>query len=200
MIILISAAWLGMDFSPGFSEMFVFAFVFLTAAAGVLRIVVNTQRNKALKTAAEMIAAVLMCVGCTAVIASGYIYAVGDDLLNLTVRRTLILTGFTVTLILTLLLMRSKLQSAKKTERVFPFPEALCILCIAILSSAAGWFLLLCGLTNTALIPCGVSMFCLTVSELLRLYGKRLASAGLFFFSMFMADVFLLSPMLFHGL
>ncbi|MBQ6362132.1 MAG: hypothetical protein IJJ25_13430 [Lachnospiraceae bacterium] len=199
MIILIAAAWSGMDFSPGFSEMFVFAFVILTAAATVLRSVVNTQRNKSLKTAAEMIAAVLMCIGCMAVIASGYIYAVGDDLLNLTVRRTLILTGFTVALLLALLLVRSKSQSAATAECIFSLPDVLCILLIVILSSAAGWFLLLCGITSTALIPCGVSMFSLTVSELLRLYGKRLASVCLFIISIFMADVFLLSPMLFHG-
>ena len=55
MIILITAAWMGMNFSPGFSEMFVFAFVILTAAASVLRSVVITKRNKALKTAAEII-------------------------------------------------------------------------------------------------------------------------------------------------
>ena len=114
-------AGIGTHFSPGFSEGFAFCFV---AAQLILLIL----RKSAL--------AWIGTLGALLLLAGSYIYAAGDDHLNLCVGITVAGTALGVVLIF-----------LRRSGRV-PLPEGLLRLSLL----AAGLFTLLCGLFSTA--PC----------------------------------------------
>ncbi len=203
------AAWRGMDFSPGFSAIFIFVFVVLTALASIIRTAALTAGKDVLSAAAWIIGLILVCIGCTAAIAAGYIYAVGDDALTVTIRHAVLLTVCSVFIIPAVYTVCDRIAGRRK-ETADAAPRSLsgglyrttviCFFFIAVFSLAAGWFMLLCGRTCPALYPCGCSMIFLFISEFLRLRGRTAASLCALAVSLILVDAFLLCPMLFAGI
>ena len=162
---LLSAAvliisWTGVSFSPGFSESF--AACFITALVPELYVRNSFGRMTAL-------------AGALLLAAGSYIYAAGDDHLNICVWAAL---------------LGGALCGVFQWKRTEPFSEL--IFRTVLFGSAL--FTLFCGLFSTALLPLGLGA--------MLLFGARYtegARTGLMLAGLFLCSIFLLAPMCFPG-
>lgn len=149
-------AGIGVDFSPGFSEGFVFCFV----AAQLILLILRKPAWAWIGT-----------LGALLLLAGSYIYAAGDDHLRLCVR--LALAGTVVGGVLIFLRQRG--------ERV-PLPEGLLRLGLL----AAGLFTLLCGLFSTALLPLALGVLLCLAARVLTKAQPWLTLVGLLLCDVFL--------------
>lgn len=157
---LLIISWSGVSFSPGFSESF--AAFFITAQ--VLELFFRNFPGR-----------VCVFTGALFLAAGSYIYAAGDDCLNICVRAAL---------------LGAALCGIFQWKKPEPFSERL----LRTVLFGAALFTLFCGIFSTALLPVGLGA--------MLLFGARHtegARTGLILTGLFFCSAFLLAPMCFPG-
>ncbi len=159
-------AWAGVSFSPGFSEGFSFSFI----AAMIVSLLMQNLFGR-----------LVGVVGALLLTAGSYIYAAGDDHLDLCFNAALA-GGLICAAVL--VLMRKKWELSL-TEGLLK-----CALLFA------GIFTLFCGIFSTALLPLGLGViFCLAS----RFFERGRAQARILLPGLLLCAVFLIAPMCFPG-
>ena len=153
------AVYFGVDFSPGFSEGLIGAFLLLYAAGLCVSI-----RWKACGDA-------FGCVGAICVFPAVYVYAAGDDWAELTVWVTLLISA-AVYIVLRVMTRKQKMRFSERLLRA--------------LLITAGVYTLLSGVPSTALLPAGIGLLLLFAARYIEKCGTLLTAAGLLSVSAFL--------------
>lgn len=175
----LALAWLGTDFSPSFTMMFLTANLCMYALAEWIALA--GRRAGARGGAAAVLHGLLFAAGALCALPSVYIYAVGDDLLSLCVRGA-ILAG-------ALLAAGAAVVRWKRERRARPF-----LLARDALAFGAACFALACGLRSTMLLFYGAGLLLAALS--LQFEARAEVRAVLFCLGLLCASVFPVAPML----
>ena len=198
-----AAAW-GMWFSPGFSAMFFFGFAVGEAAGEVLRMISEGSVTPGLRRyAAEGIGWLVRLFGIGLAAAAGYIYAVGDDRINASIRGAAIL-GLLCQAVLWIFLWSRVVRKREGGGMESHSGKSFSAFLLTLVSLAVGWFLLLSGITCPALLPCGLGVMVMTAAEVFDVgmgasSGRRIMRPGLVAVGVALMDLFLLVPAFFAG-
>lgn len=153
----VALAWIGVDFSPGFSEGL--TAVFLTAGAIPL-LLLQKERGR-----------VLVLTGALCVPVGTYIYAAGEDHLGACV----IIALFGTALCFAALFVLFRKKKERPVEHIVRF---------ALLY--AGLFTLLCGIFSTALLPVGFGVLICFAARYTERAMPWMTLAGLFLCDLFL--------------
>ncbi len=174
------AAWMGMDFSPSFTMMFLVANLIL-CAAGEWIALIGLRPHAVRKGAIHALSGALFAAGMLFSLPSAYIYAVGDDKLSLCVRGALV-AGILGAAGIALLW--------RGTGRRAGFPGAI----LNGFTLSAACFALGCGTRSPALLPYGAGLLLMTVAR--QFDAREGVRATLFCLGLVSASVFPVAPML----
>lgn len=180
---LLWATWLGVDFSPSFTMMFLFANLLLCALAewmGRIGREVSANRPR-LGQVLTALHGALFALGTLFSLPAVYIYAAGDDALDRCVRLAIVCG--------TILAAGEAISRHSRGK-----PLRLPMLAIAWFALCAACFAFACGLRSPALLPYAAGLF-LMVAAILQ-DGRGALRCVLFCLGLGCASVFAVAPML----
>ena len=174
----LGAAWAGMDFSPGFTMMFLFAGLVCCAAG-------EAAERCLAGTPWRTIGRVLTSSGFVLALPAILIYAAGDDDFSLDLLLAVIL-GLLFAVLLALLLRRAQALTVWQP-------------CESFLGGTAAALALLCGSNSTALLPYGAGLLLLAIARALPADCTAARRFWLFFTGLCLAAVCAAAPLCFPG-
>lgn len=175
----LALAWLGTDFSPSFTMMFLTANLLLYTLAEWIALAGRCKGARG--GAAAALHGALFAAGALCALPSVYIYAVGDDLLSLCVRGAIVAGA--------LLAAAAALLRWRREHRVRPLPLAR-----DALAFGAACFALACGLRSTMLLFYGAGLLLAALS--LQFEARVEVRAILFCLGLLCASAFPVAPLL----
>lgn len=177
------ATWLGVDFSPSFTMMFLFANLLLCALAEWLRLIgckVSADHHR-LGQALAALHGALFALGTLFSLPAVYIYAAGDDMLERCVRLAIVCGTILA-------------AGAAISSHGYGKPIRLPLLALGWFVLCAGCFALDCGMRSPALLPYAAGLFLMNAAILLD--GREALRNALFCLGLGCASVFAVAPML----